>query len=551
MKRIQALFALLALFIICSGAHAQVSRMVVHNASSTGTSTNKLTKLTGAPSTAVVAAITDTSGIIGVTVAGAGTTLNATIQLTGLTPCVFDGATTAGHYVQNSATVAGDCHDAGASYPASGQIIGRVLTTNASGGTYNVDLFTSSEVTVATSSCGTLPTTPNSVTFDCTSTPSGGVGGTPNWSAPGLVVRTVSGSSDTIAAGDCNPKGVVYTGSANTAVTLPTATTLGIANCIFQASNTAPNNAVATITATTWVFNTPSGYTSSTLPIYPGQTATIKPDPNGTSWDYSIFGTGSSAGAALAQSLYHIHLEANFCGGNTIENVLGNGWAVDSGSGASVLRDFVSDSNHPCSMGFKSTATGGQSGTFWTLCASGSTLWSTVSCPGTQDSGTFGNLAATTFDSYFVVKLPSTITNLTIWFGYLMSDAAGDYDGNLGIHYDTTGNAGGQPTGTCTTCQTQLTASACVVGGTCTQTGLGAPVAGDWVVARMRGDGAGNVFFSLCQSANGGCILGSETQISTNIDTSGNTPALYNVTQSSSTKEAQFDRFIWDQMVNP
>jgi hypothetical protein len=60
----------------------------------------------------------------------------------GALSCVFDGATTAGDYVQISSTTAGNCHDTGsASYPASGQLIGRVLSTNGAAGTYTIDLF--------------------------------------------------------------------------------------------------------------------------------------------------------------------------------------------------------------------------------------------------------------------------------------------------------------------------------------------------------------------------------------------------------------------------
>jgi hypothetical protein len=54
---------------------------------------------------------------------------------------VFDGATTAGDYVQISSSTAGDCHDAGAARPATGEIIGRVLSTNASAGTYALRIF--------------------------------------------------------------------------------------------------------------------------------------------------------------------------------------------------------------------------------------------------------------------------------------------------------------------------------------------------------------------------------------------------------------------------
>jgi hypothetical protein len=116
----------------------------ISNASSTGTTANTLTKLTGAPSTAVIAATTDTGHVVGITTAGAGTSGTATITTAGVISCVFDGATTAGDYVQISATVAGNCHDTGsATYPTSGQVIGRVLSTNGASGTYNVDLFPS------------------------------------------------------------------------------------------------------------------------------------------------------------------------------------------------------------------------------------------------------------------------------------------------------------------------------------------------------------------------------------------------------------------------
>src|SRR6266436_3874150 len=113
----------------------------IANASSTGTTVNKLAKLTGAPSTAVKAGTSDTGGIIGIVVGGAGTTGNAQIAVSGQATCVFDGATTAGDYVGISSTTAGDCHDAGATYPTSGQVLGRVLSTNGSSGFYVVALY--------------------------------------------------------------------------------------------------------------------------------------------------------------------------------------------------------------------------------------------------------------------------------------------------------------------------------------------------------------------------------------------------------------------------
>ncbi|HUD64664.1 MAG TPA: hypothetical protein VMQ17_08805 [Candidatus Sulfotelmatobacter sp.] len=109
--------------------------------SGTGTSLSALTKLVNAPSQAQITSTGDTGGIIGITTAGAGTTGSAVVAQMGLINCQFDGATTAGDYVQNSPTVGGDCHDVGASYPTAGQVLGRVLSTNIGAGAYTVDLF--------------------------------------------------------------------------------------------------------------------------------------------------------------------------------------------------------------------------------------------------------------------------------------------------------------------------------------------------------------------------------------------------------------------------
>jgi hypothetical protein len=114
--------------------------IAIPNEGATGTTVNKLAKLTGAPSTAIIAGTGDTDGEIGIVTSGAGTTGNAQVVRDGTAACVFDGATTAGDYVQISATVAGDCHDTGATRPTSGQIIGRVLGTNGGGGTYNLTI---------------------------------------------------------------------------------------------------------------------------------------------------------------------------------------------------------------------------------------------------------------------------------------------------------------------------------------------------------------------------------------------------------------------------
>ncbi len=116
----------------------------VPNEGTTGTTLNRLAKLTGAPSKAIQATATDTGGIIGIVIASAGTTGNAQIAVLGQANCQFDGATlVAGDYVVPTTAfgVPGDCHDAGANYPAGVQVIGRVLASGAGLSTQPVVLF--------------------------------------------------------------------------------------------------------------------------------------------------------------------------------------------------------------------------------------------------------------------------------------------------------------------------------------------------------------------------------------------------------------------------
>lgn len=111
------------------------------NASSTGTTVNRLAKF-NTDGTVVITATTDTTGMIGIVTAGAGTTGSATIQLIGDASCDFDAATTAGDFVTNSVTTAGKCHDAGNTFPSSTAVIGQVASTNGGAGLYTVTLET-------------------------------------------------------------------------------------------------------------------------------------------------------------------------------------------------------------------------------------------------------------------------------------------------------------------------------------------------------------------------------------------------------------------------
>lgn len=115
------------------------SYIVLPNDTGTGTTVNRLAKLNASnPSGAVITA-SDTSGVIGVVTSGAGITGNSTIQQSGYGFCQFDAATTANDYVQVGSS--GQCHDAGSAKPTSGQIIGKVLASNTSGGLLPVILY--------------------------------------------------------------------------------------------------------------------------------------------------------------------------------------------------------------------------------------------------------------------------------------------------------------------------------------------------------------------------------------------------------------------------
>lgn len=116
-----------------TGVTAGLHAAMVNDAAAGGTTVNLLAKavtLTN-DSTAIKAGTGDTTAVLGVVVAGAGTTLKASLTQAGYVSCTFDGSTVAGDYVQASTSTAGDCHDAGSAMPQTGQIIGRVVHTRA------------------------------------------------------------------------------------------------------------------------------------------------------------------------------------------------------------------------------------------------------------------------------------------------------------------------------------------------------------------------------------------------------------------------------------
>jgi hypothetical protein len=227
--------------------------------SSTGTVFQQLTKMVNAPSQAQSTAITDTGGVIGITIGGAGTTGTATIQMSGQVSCVFDGATTAGDYVQISSSIGGNCHDTGSgTFPIGGQVIGRVLTTNAAAGSYAIELF-SPEIRSAPPGAVTVYSTASSAT-------TGSIGSTTMVTAGSsgnkyifsvLVTETVLGASCT--GNSTVQVSPIYT-DAVTGTAAPIGGLIGIGGAAPAIIGTAPvlaNSGGGNVNNVIWYFPTP------------------------------------------------------------------------------------------------------------------------------------------------------------------------------------------------------------------------------------------------------------------------------------------------------
>ena len=135
---------LLAFFLFALSLVAQESITLVVpvlNDATTGTVRWQLAKPTTSNPTAAVRTSAGDTNAFGICVSGCGTSGYANIALVGKTNCDFDGATTAGNFVQISGSIAGKCTDAGSTRPSSGKIVGRVITTNTVAGLYEVILF--------------------------------------------------------------------------------------------------------------------------------------------------------------------------------------------------------------------------------------------------------------------------------------------------------------------------------------------------------------------------------------------------------------------------
>lgn len=210
-----------------------------------GTAVKKFCILT-AIGTVKTALMSSTGGVQGVVVSGAGTSGNPSVAIGGIATVTFDGSATAGHYVQLSATNAGEGHDAGATYPTSGQVLGIVIGL-VSGSDYSIAVFgpeirgdADVSATRAIAYCfdgnGAALTATQSVAFRvpyaCTIA-SWSINAKSSDSGPTATIKVwkiASGTASPSVANSINTSGVqLTTGTAVTSTTLSDFTTLAIA----------------------------------------------------------------------------------------------------------------------------------------------------------------------------------------------------------------------------------------------------------------------------------------------------------------------------------
>lgn len=320
---------------------SKAAAIEVANAGTTGTTLNMLAKLSGAPSTALITATTDTGGAIGVVVAGAGTTGNAVVAVQGSASCIFDGATVAGDYVQISGTVAGNCHDAGSTYPSANQVIGRVMSTNGAGGTFVVLL--NDEIKAAAGGGGGISSiTPggglvSAITVACSQTAITTAGTL----SQAECVNAQVGTTYTFVDGD-RAKLVTASNAAAQAYSLPQA---GAASAFaggwfVDVHNVSTNAAgIVTVTPTTSTING-----TSILLIYPAQSVRIISD--GTNYQTALAPSLRSLTSSLGSNVA-LNSAGTYIDGPSVAQGTAGTWFA---SGTVTLNNTAGASNISCKL---------------------------------------------------------------------------------------------------------------------------------------------------------------------------------------------------------
>ena len=283
---------------------------VITNDASTGTTNAKLAKLTSSGK-AILAAIADTDGMIGVVLSGAGTSGSAQIATNGVVACAFDGTATAGDYVQISTVTAGDCKDTGASTrPTSGQVIGRVVTGGVGAGNYTLAL----QIGVAYPSAGSNSTQGLLQGDGSTLTITGGTIKCTTATTSQLGCIEPDGTTITISSG-------VISGAAATLTEAQGRLTL------------TANTPVMTTTASAQTTLRYDCYTGGNVPYYTGSADAIDKISSCEVTDAMV--STASAGQVVSGNVYDVwwvHSGANrICLAMSSSSGGGGGWSADSG----------------------------------------------------------------------------------------------------------------------------------------------------------------------------------------------------------------------------
>jgi hypothetical protein len=146
------------------------------------------------------------TGIIGIATAGGSSGSTVSVAQYGTASCNFDSTVNQGDYVQASTTIAGDCRDAGSSYPTSNQIIG---------------------VALSSSNASTAPTTQTVFLFGAIVNGVSPSGASPSNVLPVAAAERDGNRSNPLRTGPLTGSNVLHFVTDGAIITLPPATTAG------------------------------------------------------------------------------------------------------------------------------------------------------------------------------------------------------------------------------------------------------------------------------------------------------------------------------------
>ena len=171
---------------------------LVPNDGGTGTTVNQLAKI-NVSGNAVIATTSDTAIPVFIVAGGAGTTGSAQLAVAGTVTCQTDaGGAAIMHFLVESTTIAARCHDAGATAPTSGWVIGQAQTTAAASANTNVLLAEGYNAAAGGGGGGLPPQSQQSILTSNGSTAS--FGNLPTGPIGALDCATVPGQCDIVSA---------------------------------------------------------------------------------------------------------------------------------------------------------------------------------------------------------------------------------------------------------------------------------------------------------------------------------------------------------------